>query len=133
MTSPSDHNKGTAGYQRVKAAIGHSFAGFRHAFQHETAIREELLALVVLVPISALLPVTDMEHLVLVLSMMLVILVEFVNSAIESTIDRISLDRHPLSGRAKDLASSAVLIAVLMSGLSWLVIAGPLVARWVRR
>jgi len=131
MTSPSEPNKRTAGYQRVKTAIGYSFAGFRYAIQYETAIREELLALAVLVPISALLPVTNMEHLVLVLSMMLVVLVEFVNSAIESTVDRISTDRHPLSGRAKDLASGAVFIAVLMSGLCWVVIAGPVVFRWV--
>ena len=64
--------------------------------------------------------------------MMLVVLVEFVNSAIESVVDRISLERHPLSGQAKDLGSVAVGIAVLMSGLCWLVIAGPVVVHVFR-
>jgi diacylglycerol kinase (ATP) len=71
-----------------------------------------------------------MEHLLLVLPMMLVVLVELVNSAIESAVNRISLEHHPLSGRAKDLASAAVGVAVLMWGLCWLVIVGPVVLRW---
>jgi diacylglycerol kinase (ATP) len=65
--------------------------------------------------------------------MMLVVLVELLNSAIEAAIDRISLERHPLSGRAKDLGSAAVGIAILMSMLCWLVIIGPLVADWLAR
>ncbi len=88
--------------------------------------------LVILVPFSAWLPVTDVEHLILVLSMMLVILVEFINSAIEATVDRISAERHPLAGQAKDKASTAVAIAVLMFGLSWTVIVTPVLVRWVR-
>jgi diacylglycerol kinase (ATP) len=64
--------------------------------------------------------------------MMLVVLVEFVNSAIETAVDRISLERHPLAGRAKDLASAAVLLAVLMSGLCWVVIAGPIAIQWLK-
>ena len=64
--------------------------------------------------------------------MMLVVLVEFVNSAIESTVDRISLERHPLAGQAKDLGSAAVFIAVLMWGLSWRVIVGPVVVHAFR-
>ena len=95
-------------------------------------MREGLLALAILVPVSIFLPVSDIEHLLLVLSMMLVVLVELVNSAIEATVDRISLERHPLAGLAKDLGSAAVLIAVLMSGLCWVVIAGPVVVRWAQ-
>ena len=113
-------------------ALGYSYAGFRHAIRHETAIREELIVLAILVPVSAVLPVSNLEHLILVLTMMLVILVELLNSAIESTVDRISLERHPLAGQAKDLGSAAVGIAVLMWGLSWLVIVGPVVVRWFR-
>jgi diacylglycerol kinase (ATP) len=105
--------------------------GFRYAITHEAAIREVFIGMVVLVPVSALLPVTNLEHLVLVLSMMLVLLLEFVNSAIEATVDRISLEQHPLAGRAKDFANTAVVIAVLMMGLCWVVIAGPVVSRWV--
>lgn len=99
---------------------------------HEAAIRQEIIMLVILVPFSAWLPVTDVEHLILVLSMMLVILVEFINSAIEATVDRISAERHPLAGQAKDKASTAVAIAVLMFGLSWTVIVTPVLVRWVR-
>ena len=86
-----------------------------------------------MVPLSVLLPVSDLEHLILVLSMMTVVFAEFLNSAIEATVNRISLDRHPLSKQAKDLASAAVFIAVLMSCLSWVVIAGPVVLRFFRK
>ena len=131
MTHPNSENDVKVGFRRVVSAVQYSFKGFRHAVQNEAAIREELIALAVLVPVSALLPISDVEHLILVLSMMLVVLVEFINSAIESTVDRISTEHHPLSGHAKDLASAAVLIAVLMSGLCWVVIAGPLVVSWL--
>lgn len=132
VTFPTDHSKQARGFARIWPAIGYSLAGFRHAIANEPAIRDELIALVILVPVSALLPVSDIEHLILVLSMMLVVLVEFVNAAVESTVDRISTERHPLSGQAKDMASAAVFIAVLMSGLCWLVIAGPVLTRWFR-
>ena len=132
MSESNTTSKVPSGYRRLNSAIRYSFQGLRHAFLNEVAIREELYALAVLVPISALLPVSDVEHLILVLSMMLVILVEFINSAIEATVDRISSELHPLSGQAKDLASAAVLISVLMSGLCWVVIAGPIVVGWFR-
>jgi len=130
--NPIDDLKRTGGLRRLFKALRYSCAGLRHAVLNDAAIREGLVALVILVPVSILLPVSDMEHLVLVLSMMLVVLVEFLNSAIEATVDRISPERHPLSGLAKDLASAAVLIAVLMTGLCWVVIAGPVVLRWLR-
>ena len=119
------------GFRRIARSIRLSSAGFRYAIAHEVAIREELIALTVLVPMSMLLPVTDIEHLILVLSMMLVIFAEFLNSAIESTVDRISSEHHPLTGRAKDLANTAVVIAVLMMGLCWVVIAGPVLFRYL--
>lgn len=113
-------------------ACRYSWAGFRHAIRNEAAIREELVLLAVLTPVSAAMHVSAAEHLILVLTMMLVVLVEFLNSAIESTVDRISKERHPLAGQAKDLGSAAVLIALAMCALSWLVIAGPLVARSIQ-
>ena len=133
MSKDYETKKGCWGFRRLVNALGYSFAGFRHALQHEVAIREELIALAILVPVSAVLPVSNLEHLILVLTMMLVLLVEFINSAIESAVDRISTEHHPLAGQAKDLASAAVLIAVLMWGLSWLVIVGPLVLTAFRR
>lgn len=133
MNKDYEAKKGRWGFRRLIKALGYSFAGFRHALRHEVAIREELIALAILVPISAVLPVSNLEHLILVLTMMLVLLVEFINSAIESAVDRISLEYHPLAGQAKDLGSAAVLIAVLMWGLSWLVIVGPVVVHTFRR
>ena len=128
-----DGAKRRGGLRRLVDACGYSYGGLRQAIAHDPAIRQGLVALAVLVPVSVLLPVSDLEHLILVLSMMLVVLVEFVNSAIEATVDRISLERHPLAGQAKDFGSVAVGIAVLMSGLCWIVIAGPVVLRWAAR
>lgn len=130
MRDRANNLKRTGGFRRLFRALGYSYGGLRHAVLNEAALREALVALAILVPVSILLPVSDLEHLVLVLSMMLVVLMEFVNSAIEATVDRISREPHPLAGQAKDLASAAVAIAVLMSGLCWVVIAGPVLLRW---
>lgn len=131
MSATSSEFKNGRGLRRLVNAAGYSCAGLRHALRHETAIRQELMAMAVLVPAAVLLPVGAIERLLLVLSMMLVLLTEFLNSAIEAAIDRISLERHPLSGQAKDLGSAAVGVALLMSAACWVVIAGPVVARWL--
>lgn len=133
MNHEGDDRWRSNGFRRLVNALGYSYAGVRHGLSNDTAIRQGFVSLAILVPVSVLLPVSNLEHLILVLSMMLVLLVEFVNSAIESVVDRVSLERHPLAGQAKDLASVAVGIAVLMSGLCWLVIAGPVVVRWAAR
>ncbi len=132
MSEERSDLKSKGGFRRLVNALGYSYAGFRHAVAHEAAIRQEFIALAILVPVSAFLPVGNVEHLILVLSMMAVVLVEFLNSSIEAAVDRISLERHPLAGQAKDLGSAAVGIAVLMSGLCWLVIAGPVALHWLR-
>jgi len=129
MNKPAKDN-GLGGIRRFFTAMGYSFAGIRHAILHEAAIRDELIALALLVPVSAMLPISAMEHLALVASMMLVVLVELLNSAIEAAVDLISPERHPLAKAAKDLGSAAVLVAILISGLCWVVIAGPVVVRW---
>jgi diacylglycerol kinase (ATP) len=129
MSESSKSLKSKGGLARLVKALGYSYDGAKHAVQNEAAIRQELIALAVLVPLSAVLPVSRVEHLILVLSMMLVLLVEFLNSAIEAAVDRTSLEIHPLAKQAKDMGSAAVGIAVLMSGLCWTVIAGPLLLR----
>lgn len=130
-TSLADSDKLT-GLRRVLRSSRVSYDGFRHGLLHEAAIREVAVGAAVLIILSALVPLTNLEHLVLILSTMLVVLVEFVNSAIERAVDRISKEHHPLSGLAKDYANVAVVIAVLMMGLSWLVIVGPVLMRWLR-
>lgn len=131
MTDLAKLAKGRRGLRHFRAALGYSLAGFRHALRHEEAVRQELLAIVILVPVAALLPVEPLSRLVLVLSVGLVLVVELLNSAIEAAVDRISLERHPLAGRAKDLGSAAVFTALGMSAMCWLVIAGPVVSRWL--
>ena len=120
------------GLGRIAGATRYSLGGLRHAARHEAAFRQEVLGLLVLTPLALLLPVSTLERLLLVLSMMLVIVVELLNSAIEATVDRISTERHPLSGRAKDLGSAAVMVALAMSMLCWIVVAGPVVVAWLR-
>ena len=110
----------------------YSAAGLRHAARHETAVRQELVAVAVLVPLSLALPVTAIEHLLLVLPLMLLVAVELLNSAIERTVDRVSSEIHPLAGQAKDMGSAAVFVVLLMAGLSWTVIAGPIAIAWLR-
>ena len=130
MSKERSDLKSKGGFRRLVNALGYSYAGVRHAIAHEAAIRQELIALAILVPASVFLPVGTIEHLLLVISMMAVLLIEFLNSALEAAVDRISLERHPLAGQAKDMGSAAVGIAVLMLGLCWLVIAGPVLFRW---
>ncbi|MBL8959256.1 MAG: diacylglycerol kinase [Gemmatimonadetes bacterium] len=107
--------------------------GFRNAIAHEAAVREELATLVVLGPLAWWLPVSRVESLLLFASVLLVIVVELLNTAVERTVDRISSERHPLAGNAKDIGSAAVLVAVVMSIVCWITIAGPVVMRWWRR
>ena len=119
------------GLARLAPAWRNSIAGFRHAVRSEAAFRQELAGAVVFVPLALLLPVARIERLVLVLSILLVLVVELLNSAIEATVDRISIERHPLAGQAKDMGSAAVLLALAMTALAWAVIAGPVVVPWL--
>jgi diacylglycerol kinase (ATP) len=114
-----------AGLGRLIGAFRCSVAGLRHAVRNETAFRQEIVVAALLLVPAIVLPVARLERLVLVLSMLLVMVIELLNSAIEATVDRISTDRHPLSGLAKDLGSAAVGLALVMSLACWVVIAGP--------
>ena len=126
---PQDANalKGKTALRRLLNAFGYSLQGFRAAWQNEAAFREEAMLTIVLTPVALLLPVTGLEKLLLILSLLLLVLVELLNSAVEAVVDRIGPEIHPLSGRAKDLGSAAVLIACLILGLTWLFIAVPAV------
>ena len=119
-----------SGWRRLGGAIRCSSAGFGHALRHESAFRQELAVTILLAPLAIALPLPAVERFVLVASMLGVLAVELLNSAIEMTVDRISLEPHPLSGHAKDLGSAAVAVAVVVSLAAWVVIAGPLLLRW---
>jgi len=131
VTDAPIDKRGSTGIRRLLVAFSSSYSGFRCALKHE-ALLQELILLVVLAPASLLFRVSTVEHLLLVLSMLVVVLVEFLNTAIESTVDRISLELHPLAGQAKDLGSAAVLVSIVMWALTWGVILGPQAIRLIR-
>ena len=120
MTNPY---KGRLGFDRIVHAIGYSFDGLKSAYQGESAFRQETWAAVVLVPTALWLGPTWLEKLLLIGSIVFVMIVELLNSGIEAAIDRISFDRHELSKRAKDQASAAVFLSVLLASATWLTIA----------
>lgn len=111
--------KGQTGLKRILNAAGYSWDGLRAAFCGEAAFRQLVLINVVLVPLAFFLDVSRGERAVLVLVCMLALIVELLNSAVEAAIDRISLDRHPLSKNAKDMGSAAQLVALSMIALVW--------------
>jgi diacylglycerol kinase (ATP) len=111
--------KGKTGLKRVFNALNYSVAGLRAAFRHEDAFRQECLLAAILIPVALLLPATGIGKALMIGSVMLVLIVELMNSAIEATVDRISLDLHPLAKRAKDVGSAAVLVTLLNVALIW--------------
>lgn len=111
--------KGGRGVARVIAALRHSLAGFRAAWLHESAFRQEVVLGFVLVVLAPFVARSPLELIVLIGCVLLVLLVELLNSAIEAVCDAVSLERHPLLGRSKDLGSAAVLISLLILGLCW--------------
>ena len=110
---------GRRGVARVLAAAGYSWSGLRQAWQHEAAFRQELLLLLPMLPAAIWLGQTAAERALLVLSCLLVLTAELLNSAIEAVVDRASPERHPLAGRAKDMGSAAVFMALLQVLVVW--------------
>ena len=111
--------KGKTGLRRLWNAFGYSLAGFRAAYKHEDAFRQEVFLAVVLIPLALWLPATHIGRAVMIGSVLLVIMVELLNSAIEATVDRISLDNHDLAKRAKDIGSTAVLFSLINVVIVW--------------
>mgnify|MGYP000698507062 CR=1 FL=1 len=113
------------GIPRLIAAAGYSIAGLRAAFEQEEAIRMEVAAFVVMAPLALWLGQTDVEKVLLIGSLVLVILVELLNTAIENAVDRVGSDYHELSRVAKDIGSAAVMIAMLLVLFTWSVLLIP--------
>jgi len=108
------------GCTRVLKAFFYSMQGIASSFKHEAAFRQESFLALVLVPISFLLNLELVEHLILVSSIFLVLIVELVNSSIEAVVDDISLKHRPLAKRAKDIGSAAVFLSLLNCGICWI-------------
>ncbi|HWX11460.1 MAG TPA: diacylglycerol kinase [Trinickia sp.] len=130
---PFNPYKGNRGLTRAWHALKNSVSGFRVAIREESAFRQELTLAAVLVPGGALVPVDAVSHVLLIGSVLIVLVVELLNSSVEAAIDRISLERHELSRRAKDLGSAAVTVALFTCLLTWALIAGPLLLAWIGR
>ncbi len=111
--------KGRTGLRRVWNALHYSLAGLRAAYKHEDAFRQEALLAVILIPAALFLPVGGSAKAMMIGSVLLVLIVELLNSAIEAAVDRISLENHRLAKRAKDIGSAAVLIALLNVLVIW--------------
>ncbi|MCF7201652.1 diacylglycerol kinase [Pseudomonas oligotrophica] len=114
--------KGRQGLRRILQAGGYSLAGLRAAYAGEAAFRQVVLLNLLLIPLAFLLEVSRVERAVLIAVVLLAPIVELLNSAIEATVDRISLELHPLSKRAKDMGSAAQLLTMALIALVWAVI-----------
>lgn len=110
------------GLARIVAATQYSLRGLQAAYRNEEAIRQELWAGIVIIPLAFLIADSGVELALLLGSAILIFLMELVNSAIESVVDRISLEHHPLSGQAKDIGSALVMVALIIFATVWLAI-----------
>ncbi|MEI7842043.1 MAG: diacylglycerol kinase [Gallionellaceae bacterium] len=116
MKSP---HKGKTGLTRLINALGYSMEGFQAAYKHEDAFRMELVVAAIAIPVALWLPVGNFGKALMVGSILLVLLVELINSAIEATVDRVSLEDHDLAKRAKDIGSAAVLVSLINAAAIW--------------
>lgn len=118
-------SQGPLGLQRIINAWGYSIAGFRACFKHEQALRQEVYALILFIPLGLWLGADGVERALLVASLLLIPLVELLNSAIEAVVDRFGGEQHELSGRAKDIGSAAVMLSIILAGVVWLLVLAP--------
>ncbi|MDP2879775.1 MAG: diacylglycerol kinase [Sulfuricella sp.] len=119
MESP---HKGKTGLRRLWNAFHYSLAGFKAAYQNEDAFRQESLLAVALIPLALFLPTGAVGKALMIASVLLVLVVELLNSAVEATVDRISLEDHQLAKRAKDIGSAAVLLSLVNLAVVWLLV-----------
>ena len=114
--------KGKTGIKRLANAFAYSVAGTLAAFKHEDAFRQEVFLSAVLIPLAIYLGQTAIEQALMITSILLIIIVELLNSSLEATVDRISVKRHKLSKRAKDIGSAAVFFSLVNAAVIWFLI-----------
>lgn len=110
------------GLKRIINAFFFSLAGFKAIWEHEEAFRQEVFLLIVAAPLAFWLTDNNLEQVLLVGSVVVVLLVELLNSAVETAIDRIGYEHHELSGRAKDIGSAAVMLSLALAAFTWALI-----------
>ena len=116
---------GDGGLARLVRATGYSMLGFKAAFRHEQAFRLEIYLLILLAPLGYWFGEDGVERALLIGSLLIVPVVELLNSGLEAVVDRIGRDQHELSGRAKDVGSAAVFLSVVLVCVVWLLVLGP--------
>ncbi|OXX38983.1 diacylglycerol kinase [Vibrio sp. V09_P4A23P171] len=116
---------GRTGIKRLFYATGYSIQGLKAAWLNKAAIRQETVTSILLITITFFLPVTKIEQIMMIGCLVLVVIVELMNSAVEAVVDRVGSEWHELSGRAKDIGSAAVLIALIFSAFTWMFILWP--------
>ncbi len=114
--------KSKSGLGRIFAAFFYSIDGFKSAWKNEHAFRQELVLVLIGIVVALLLPVSAFEKLMMIAVLILLLIVELINSAIEAVVDRVSLERHSLSKNAKDFGSAAVLLTLLIALATWSVV-----------
>ena len=114
--------KGKTGIKRLANAFTYSVAGTLAAFKHEDAFRQEVILSIILIPLAIYLGQTSIEQALMISSILLIIIVELLNSSVEATVDRISVKRHKLSKRAKDIGSAAVFFSLVNAAVVWFLI-----------
>ncbi|MBC3886598.1 diacylglycerol kinase [Undibacterium griseum] len=119
---PVSEFKSKSGLKRIFSALFYSIDGFRSAWKIEHAFRQELVLVVAGAVIALFLPVSAVEKLMMIAVLLLILVVELLNSAIEAVVDRVSLERHSLSKNAKDFGSAAVLLTFVIAVATWAVI-----------
>ncbi len=115
-------HKGKTGVRRIWNALFYSMAGLKAAFLHEDAFRQEAILAALLVPAALFLPASGVGKAVMIAAVLLVIVVELLNSAVEAAVDRISLEHHRLAKRAKDIGSAAVFVSLVNVPLVWILV-----------
>ena len=111
--------KGKTGLRRLMNAFGYSVEGIKAAYKNEDAFRQEVTMAIILIPLAIYLGDSGIEVALMIASVLLVIIVELLNSSIEATVDRISLENHLLAKRAKDIGSAAVLLSLVNLAVVW--------------
>lgn len=115
-------HKGKTGLRRVWNAMFYSMEGLRAAYRHEDAFRQEVLLAALLIPLALFLPASASGKALMIASVLLVLIVELLNSAVEATVDRVSLEHHRLAKRAKDIGSAAVMMSLANVIVVWLLV-----------
>lgn len=133
MTTPANHHTPKRrSFRNFIASVRYAIEGFGAAFRHEPSFREDLLFAVCLVPLAVILPVNAISTAVMIASLILILVVELLNSAIEGIIDYLRPERHPLAKRIKDMASAAVFLSYVNCVVVWAIVLWPDNGVWHR-